>query len=88
MEKRYDLFELPSRGFPQWLDSASNLAEATDKMISLPPPGPGGEYLVRDFYSGKIVAYTLPVRSGTAIFPSSRVQADEGPPGREAPAFA
>ena len=69
MEKRYDLFELPSRGFSQWLDSASNFAEATDKMIALPPPGPGCQYLVRDYCSGKIVAYTLPDGSSAVAFP-------------------
>jgi len=60
MEKRYDLFELPTHGFPRWLDSANNLTEATYKMSALPPPEPGSEYLVRDFYSGRVVAYTLP----------------------------
>ena len=69
MEKRYDLFELPGRGCPRWLDSASNLGKATDKLLALPPPGPGGQYLVRDACSGKIVAYTLPVGSGAAVFP-------------------
>ena len=88
MEKRYDLFELPSQGFPQWLDSASNLAEATDKMIALPPPGPGGEYLVRDFYSGKIVAYTLPVGSGLVVYPRAGSQRDDNVPLRPVPAFA
>ena len=69
MEKRYDLYELPSRGFSQWLDSASNFAEATDKMIALPPPGLGGQYLVRDYRSGRIVAYTLPDGSSAVVFP-------------------
>jgi len=69
MEKRYDLFELPPGGFPQWIDSASDLSEAKKKMSDLPEPAPGGEYLVRDFYSGLVVAYTVPNRRGVATFP-------------------
>ena len=80
MEKRYDLFELPSRGFSQWLDSASNFVEATDKMVALPPPGPGSQYLVRDYRSGRIVAYTLPDGSSAVVFPrpSSRSRVNLG----------
>jgi hypothetical protein len=57
MEKRYDLFELPPAGFPEWIDSASEFSEATQKMQDLPKPAAGGQYLVRDFYSGTVVAY-------------------------------
>ena len=69
MEKRYDLFELPPGGFPRWIDSATDLLEAKKKMDHLPEPAPGGEYLVRDFYSGMVVAYTVPQRHGAPIFP-------------------
>lgn len=58
MERRYDLFELAPYGFPRWLDSASDLSEAMGNMRELPTPVVGGEYLVRDFYSGMVVAYT------------------------------
>ena len=59
MNARYDLFELPPGGFPQWISSADNLPEAKKKMNELPHPGQGGQYLVRDFYSGNVVAYTI-----------------------------
>lgn len=58
MNARYDLFELPPRGFPQWISSAEDLPEAKKKMSELPHPEPGGQYLVRDFFSGTVVAYT------------------------------
>ncbi|HEY6293584.1 MAG TPA: hypothetical protein VI455_18680 [Terriglobia bacterium] len=73
MEKRYDLFELPPGGFPQWIDSASDLPEAKKKMHDLPDPAPGGEYLVRDFYSGMVVAYTTP-NLGRAATPPQPVR--------------
>jgi hypothetical protein len=57
MEPRYDLFELPPNGFPRWISSAADLREAKRQLESLPDPGLGGEYLVRDFYSGSVVAY-------------------------------
>jgi hypothetical protein len=57
MEPRYDLFELPPNGFPRWISSAADLNEAKKQLESLPDPGLGGEYLVRDFYSGSVVAY-------------------------------
>ena len=69
-EKRYDLFELPPNGFPQWLGSACDVSEAWEKMKRLPPLAAGGEYLVRDFYSGMVVAYTLPGH-GKAFFAPS-----------------
>lgn len=59
MNARYDLFELPAGGFPQWVSSAEDLPEARRKMSELPDPGEGGQYLVRDFYSGSVVAYTI-----------------------------
>jgi hypothetical protein len=67
MEKRYDLFELPPAGFPEWIDSAGDLSEATQKMQDLPKPAAGGQYLVRDFYSGTVVAYREP--RGLESFP-------------------
>jgi hypothetical protein len=71
MEKRYDLFELPPAGFPLWIDSASDLSEASEKMLALPAPAPGGEYLVRDFYSGMVVDYTVSDLRGWAKLPPS-----------------
>jgi hypothetical protein len=65
MNARYDLFELPPGGFPQWISSAADLPEAKKKMNDLPHPGPGGQYLVRDFLSGNIVAYTISPRPGS-----------------------
>ena len=66
-ENRYDLFEfLPGR-FPEWIDSASDLPEATKKMQDLPKRASGGQYLVRDFYSGTIVAHSDP--RGLESFP-------------------
>ena len=75
MEERYDLFEFPPDAFPKWIGSASNLSEAREKMEKLPLPPPGGEYLVRDFYSGAIVAYTLRKKHGATVFPPDNVPA-------------
>jgi hypothetical protein len=73
MEERYDLFEFPADSFPKWIGSAGDLPEARRKMEKLPPPAPGSEYLVRDFYSGteghRVVAYTLRKKRGTIVFP-------------------
>jgi len=69
MEERYDLFELPPDTFPKWIGSAGDLPEARRKMEKLPPLAPGSEYLVRDFYSGTVVAYTLRKKHGTTVFP-------------------
>jgi len=66
MESRYDLFELPPGRFPQWIDSAIDLSEAKKKMHGLPQPQVGGQYLVRDFYSGTVVAYTFSLKQPTA----------------------
>jgi hypothetical protein len=63
MEQRYDLFEFPPDAFPKWIGSASDLPEARKKMENLPPPAPGSEYLVRDFYFGTVVTYTRSERS-------------------------
>lgn len=60
MEKRYDLFEFPPGGFPVWIDSASEVSEVTEKMQALPKPASGGQYLVRDFHSGTVVAHRDP----------------------------
>jgi len=60
MDPRYDLFELPPDGFPRWISSAADLKEARKQLESLPDPQVGGEYLVRDFYSGSVVAYRAP----------------------------
>ena len=54
---RYDLFELPQDGFPRWISSAADLKEAKKQLEALPDPQVGGEYLVRDFCSGSVVAY-------------------------------
>jgi len=66
MEARYDLFELPPAGFPQWIGSAIDLPEAKKKMYDLPQPEVGGQYLVRDFYSGTVVTYTVSLKRPTA----------------------
>lgn len=60
MDPRYDLFELPHNGFPRWISSASDLKDAKQQLEALPDPGADGEYLVRDFYSGSVVAYRAP----------------------------
>ena len=60
MDPRYDLFELPRDGFPRWISSAGDLKDAKKQLESLPDPGTGGEYLVRDFYTGSVVAYRAP----------------------------
>jgi len=60
MDPRYDLFELPPDSFPRWISSAADLKEAKRQLQALPDPEVGGEYLVRDFYSGSVVAYRAP----------------------------
>ncbi|HEV2380813.1 MAG TPA: hypothetical protein VG206_13600 [Terriglobia bacterium] len=72
MEKRYDLFELPPAGFPEWIDSAGDLSEVTQKMHDPPKPAAGRQYFVRDFYSGTVVAYRDP--RGLEIFPRAANQ--------------
>lgn len=57
MDPRYDLFELPPDGFPRWISSAVDLKEAKRQLEALPDLDKGGEYLIRDFYSGSVVAY-------------------------------
>ena len=59
MDSRYDLFELAPGRFPEWIGSAHDLAEAKKKMEDLPQLAIGGQYLIRDFCSGSVVAYTL-----------------------------
>jgi hypothetical protein len=54
---RYDLFDLPPDGFPSWICSAADLKEAKRRLEALPDPVLGEEYLVRDAYSGSVVAY-------------------------------
>ena len=66
MEARYDLFELPPGGFPEWIGSAIDLPEAKQKMYDLPKPAPGGQYLIRDLYAGSVVAYTVSLKPSTA----------------------
>ena len=72
MEERYDLFEFPPDSFPKWIGSAGDLLAARRKMENLPPLAPGSEYLVRDFYSGTVVAYTLRNKHGTMVFPPEK----------------
>jgi hypothetical protein len=60
---RYDLFELPPNGFPRWVSSAAKLTDAKRQLEALPAPELGSEYLVRDFYSGSVVAYRAPHKS-------------------------
>lgn len=72
MEERYDLFEFLPDAFPKWIGCASDLTQARSKMEKLPQLAPGSEYLVRDFYSGNIVAYTIRKKQGTEIFPPAK----------------
>jgi len=65
MENRFDIFELASAGFPQWVDSAMTLPEAREKMAALPLLATGGQYLIRDFHSGAVVDYTFSVQPAT-----------------------
>ena len=70
MDPRYDLFELPRNGFPRWISSAADLKEAKRQLEALPDPELGGEYLVRDFYSGSVVAYKAPHLTGIVTHPN------------------
>jgi hypothetical protein len=45
------------------IGSAVDFPEAKKIMENLPQPPPGGQYLIRDFYSGTIVAYALSSKS-------------------------
>jgi hypothetical protein len=67
MEGRYDLFELAPYGFPQWVDSATNIPDAIEKMRELSTSAGGEEYLVRDFYSGTVVAHNAHSSQSIAI---------------------
>ena len=66
MEARYDLFELPPMGSRSGSVRLLTCPEAKQKMYDLPKPAPGGQYLVRDFYSGTVVAYTVSLKPPTA----------------------
>jgi hypothetical protein len=66
MDARYDIFELPPGQFPQWLDSATELSGAREKMAALPTVAPGGQYLIRDSCSGAVVDYTVSANPLTA----------------------
>jgi len=57
---RFDLFQLPTTGLPQWISSVVDLKEAKRQLEALPDPQVGGEYLVRDVCSGSVVAYRAP----------------------------
>jgi len=41
------------------------LPESRQGMADLPVPAMGGQYLIRDFYSGAVVDYTLSLRPAT-----------------------
>ena len=69
MDPRYDLFELPPDGFPRWISSAADLKEARKQLESLPDPQVGGEYLVRDPWSGSVVAYRAHLPAGMVVRP-------------------
>jgi hypothetical protein len=69
MNTQYDLFEVVPNQFPRWIGGAVNLAHAKERLKDLAQSSSGGEYFVRDFYSGSVVAHAhklSPRRSANA----------------------
>jgi len=54
---QYDLFEVVPNQFPRWIGGAVNLAHAKERLKDLAQSSTGGQYFVRDFYSGSVVAH-------------------------------
>jgi hypothetical protein len=57
METQYDLFEMIPGTFPRWVGAAATLEHARIRLRDLSQARTGGEYFVRDFYSGSVVAF-------------------------------
>jgi hypothetical protein len=57
MNTQYDLFEVVPNQFPRWIGAAANLAHAKERLKDLAQSSSGGEYFVRDFCSGSVVAH-------------------------------
>lgn len=57
MNTQYDLFEVVPNQFPRWIGGAANLAHAKERLNDLAQSSSGGEYFVRDFCSGSVVAH-------------------------------
>ena len=56
MNTQYDLFEVVPNQFPRWIGAAMNLAHAKERLKDLAQTS-SGEYFVRDFCSGSVVAH-------------------------------
>jgi len=60
MDRRYELFELPARGFPRRLSAKLDLETARAKLDGLPARDSGNGYLIRDCHTGRVVVYKAP----------------------------
>ena len=58
MNTQYDLFEVVPNQFPRWIGAAANLAHAKERLNDLAQSSSEGEYFVRDFCSGSVVAHS------------------------------
>jgi hypothetical protein len=58
MNTQYDLFEVVPNQFARWIGAAVNLAHAKERLNDLAQSSSGGEFFVRDFCSGSVVAHT------------------------------
>ena len=57
MEGQFDLFEVKTGTFPQWVGAAASLQQAIRRLESLARNARGVEFFVRDFCSGSVVAF-------------------------------
>ena len=58
MNTQYDLFEVVPNQFPRWIGAAADLANAKERLNDLARSSSGGEFFVRDFCSGSVVAHS------------------------------
>ena len=58
MDGQFDLFEMRTGAFPQWVDAAADLEQAMNRLENLAQAKLGVEYFVRDFCSVSVVAFS------------------------------
>jgi len=57
MDGQFDLFEVRTGTFPQWVGAAASLQQAMRRLENLAQAEVGAEFFIRDFCSGSVVAF-------------------------------